>query len=768
MRSGPSLSAPPVVLLLLAALTAPVAAGPWQVLTKPVHFNDVLALGDTAWCATTEAGVLRYVRSTDTFTRYLREAKGVASYRATALALDGRERLWVGTGDAGVNRLERDRLTWGVLNQYDGLPSPQVLALRAYGDTVWIGTAAGLALWNGREIAGRFPDGVNESPFLSDTIVGVVQLGDSLWAATNQGVYKSHLSAQLTDWTPVNEGFEPQPGKPPFLHAMVWDGVTLMVTEDTTPLVFDFPSGTWQIRAVWFHGVPENVFDLTDHHGVIVASTSAGIFRWDKYDRQWAAMDTSGATSSGIPANGNAIFASTVDEAGSWVAAGAPGVYWGNGSDAPSVAIPAAPPSNDVINLGLDGEYVYVGTNSGAGRYDGREWRIWKQTPCGACDTTMVSPTYSYAFLRDRQGKKWIGTWDSAMEIFDDFADPPSFYHCWLGTPPPNKHTWAWASALDSSGGHWFGMDTPNINDPAKEPLGLDYYDASGAYRRNYSSRVTVGFRYNKVHSLTVDRDSAIWLGYSPGGLQWFRPPRATATDTSLDISLQPASAVPSTYYVEGLAARGDDIWALTDKGLLRLNRLHPEIMRAEYDLPGAVNKVGLRPLDVGPDGTAWAGSEGGVRACHPDGSTEDFSTANSPLPDNSVRAIYVDPRTGVVWFGTGLGVASYDPHYVPSPSERPTMDVRVYPNPAMLASGGLTLHLAKRTDAAPGGIYRGAIYDLAGRRVRSFQVDLGGASPQVFWDGRDTSGRLVRSGVYFVRLESGGRACTVRVALVR
>lgn len=57
------------------------------------------------------------------------------------------------------------------------------------------------------------------------------------------------------------------------------------------------------------------------------------------------------------------------------------------------------------------------------------------------------------------------------------------------------------------------------------------------------------------------------------------------------------------------------------------------------------------------------------------------------------------------------------------------------------------------------------ALYDLAGRRVRALLAGERPAGPQrVAWDGRDEGGREAAAGVYFARLEYGGRALTRRI----
>ncbi|RPJ40787.1 MAG: T9SS C-terminal target domain-containing protein, partial [Candidatus Latescibacterota bacterium] len=58
------------------------------------------------------------------------------------------------------------------------------------------------------------------------------------------------------------------------------------------------------------------------------------------------------------------------------------------------------------------------------------------------------------------------------------------------------------------------------------------------------------------------------------------------------------------------------------------------------------------------------------------------------------------------------------------------------------------------------------AVYDIAGRRVRS--LASGGAGREATWDGRDESGRVVPSGIYLFRLEAGGEVLTRKVVKTR
>jgi len=184
---------------------APAAAtDAWTTFIRAYTYYDLLAEGDTVWCATGEAGLLRFDRRDSSFVAITREPSGLASNHLSTLLRDRSGRLWVGTLGAGASRLSADGRKWDVVNRFDGLPSDSVTAFAARGDTLLIGTTRGIALWSGSEIAGSIPDGFNPSPFTngSDWITGIVIHGDSAWVSTRIGVYRSRFSQGLTTWTP--------------------------------------------------------------------------------------------------------------------------------------------------------------------------------------------------------------------------------------------------------------------------------------------------------------------------------------------------------------------------------------------------------------------------------------------------------------------------------------------------------------------------------------------------------------------------------------
>lgn len=80
-----------------------------------------------------------------------------------------------------------------------------------------------------------------------------------------------------------------------------------------------------------------------------------------------------------------------------------------------------------------------------------------------------------------------------------------------------------------------------------------------------------------------------------------------------------------------------------------------------------------------------------------------------------------------------------------------------------LLPSGGINIPFGLRRS----GTVQVELFDVAGHRVRAWSSGNRSAGTQsVVWDGRNDAGRIVRAGVYFYRLTSGGDSASRRVVL--
>ncbi|TXB61757.1 type IX secretion system anionic LPS delivery protein PorZ [Phaeodactylibacter luteus] len=144
-----------------------------------------------------------------------------------------------------------------------------------------------------------------------------------------------------------------------------------------------------------------------------------------------------------------------------------------------------------------------------------------------------------------------------------------------------------------------------------------------------------------------------------------------------------------------------------------------------------------------------WVGTLNGVFLLSPTGEEQiaRFTVENSPLFDNQIVDIAVDPGNGEVFIGTASGLISFQGDAVEGGLSHRS-ELLVYPNPVREDYDGPIAIKGLARDAVV------KITDVSGKMV--FQTNaLGG---QAIWDGRDYNGRRVQSGVYLVFSSSNSR----------
>jgi hypothetical protein len=137
-----------------------------------------------------------------------------------------------------------------------------------------------------------------------------------------------------------------------------------------------------------------------------------------------------------------------------------------------------------------------------------------------------------------------------------------------------------------------------------------------------------------------------------------------------------------------------------------------------------------------------WFGTTNGVFVQSPDALTQvaRFTVSNSPLFDNGITDIAIDPKTGEAWIGTQKGVLSLRGEATEGGRLNSQM-AYAYPNPVRPDYDGPIAIYGLARDANV------KITDVAGNLVYEGTA-LGG---QAVWDGRDYLGRRAASGVYLI-----------------
>jgi hypothetical protein len=157
-----------------------------------------------------------------------------------------------------------------------------------------------------------------------------------------------------------------------------------------------------------------------------------------------------------------------------------------------------------------------------------------------------------------------------------------------------------------------------------------------------------------------------------------------------------------------------------------------------------------IRSITVDGGNRKWVGTSGGAYLLSPDGREQllFFDQGNSPLLDNIVRDIAIDPNTGVVYFGTELGIISYRDGATSAPERTFAEELVIFPNPVEPGNTGPISITGLARDA------RVKITDLSGKLVDEGTATGG----QYVWSGTDYNGRRVATGVYLVFASSNGR----------
>lgn|SRR5262245_10346667 len=764
----------PAFLLLIAAPFPAHAQGQWSTYLHTRSVQDVLVRRDTVWLATAEAGLVRFHRPSETWSSITREPNGLAGNNVRKIAFDRSGNLFAAVPGKGVSRLNLDQ-RWSLINAFDGLPSDTVLALTPQGDTVWVGTTRGLALWDGEAVAGSVPDLGTPSPFANNNINGIVVIGDTLYASTPGGIYQARISERLANWTLISGSMQLQN---PVIHGIASDGRDLL-TLASGPVIGNpslnlFTSFRWAPGTnSWpadFPGVPggSSVRRLRDDHGVVLATSLAGVHvrtpggGWTLYpgspatdNGDVAALEVGALIVPGTSGNDTLVFGATRGQMVERVGASWP------------FRTPPGPVGNNCRAIAWSDGAVYASyPGEGVGRLRDGGWRNWVGgTSCtGAeCDTTFTSTSFPATMLVDPLGSKWLSFWEGPLTHFDDTSDPQVFQHLFFPSANPDSahlHYTIHAVSADSTkgeqAGRWFGLDSDKIGSVPGDPLGLDRYSASGEFIRNFGTSYP-GLRNGLIRGLACDRANQMWVGYkksSSAGLSTFDVP----ANLSDPIVLRD---VPETNGLDvfGLAVLGDSVWVLCDDALRRFRQSNRALV-ADLDIAGPPSLASMHPLAVGPDGTVYVGTTNGLRVHRRGQPPVDYTPENSPLADLEVRAVAVEP-SGAAWIGTAGGVNRFDPLYVPPPEPSlPSLHVKLYPNPAWLTGAGLQLRLTGEAKS-----YQGEVLDLTGRLVHRFGL---GGNGEVMWNGRDLDGRPVEAGIYFVRVRGGGAEAKARVVVLQ
>ena len=285
--------------------------------------------------------------------------------RITSLLAEPSGILWAGSAHGGLATF--DGVSWAVSDSLNsGLPSNFVraLAVDALGNK-WIGT------WGN----------------------GIVKFDGQQWGAFDNT--NSYLPSNFVSTVVVED------------NVVVWMG--------TTNGAVRFNGITWNVHQVSNSGIPANEVNAIaiDEAGNKWLGTENGLARFDGFD--WTVYNVS---NSQLPSN--SVRAIVTDNGNKWIATTAGLAKFDDTSWTVYTNANSGLPANEVSALAIDtADRQWIGTNGGGFvLFDDTSWRVYDTTnsdlPADAINCIVI----------DQDGGKWIAT-SGGLALFDPLMPPP-------------------------------------------------------------------------------------------------------------------------------------------------------------------------------------------------------------------------------------------------------------------------------------------------------------------------------------------------------
>ncbi|MBK9472418.1 MAG: T9SS type A sorting domain-containing protein [bacterium] len=363
-----------------------------------------------------------------------------------------------------------------------------------------------------------------------------------------------------------------------------------------------------------------------------------------------------------------------------------------------------------------------------------------------------------------------IGVWrDLRNPSYDVFAQRITVYGA-LGSEPmiahvrdvPNdqggrlKLSW-YASDLDASpaygiGSYWIWRSVPPNYAAAALERGAPLLDAEA------KSAPVAGLTLTS----TVEGDKTIFWEYV--GSQFAAADEGYSYVVPTTSDSLPSSNPLTLVRVQARAAVGNGFWnSPTGSGYSVDNLAPPQPAAFTGNTAGGATALHWLPVAV-PDLAGYRLYRGATAAFVPGPGNLVAAQADTGYVDTPAGAHYYKLCAEDIHGNQG-------PFAVLAPQYTSGVDGRL-PGVAVLSQNAPNPFNPRTTIrfTLPGdGVARLAIYDLAGRLVRTLVAgSLAAGEHEAVWDGCDDAGRAQASGSYLARLEAGGGVRTVRMALVR
>ncbi|TGE16981.1 sensor histidine kinase [Hymenobacter elongatus] len=286
--------------------------------------------------------------------------------------------------------------------------------------------------------------------------------------------------------------------------------------------------------------------------------------------------------------------------------------------------------------------FLWLGTQDGLSRYDGVEFRVFRNDPQRAAS---LSSNFILSLAEDQQGHVWVGTGGGGLCRYNPVTGRFRTFEYAPDLSTGLADNFVRVVFCDRNGQIWAGTEG-----------GLHRFAPTTNNFRRFTHPDTPleNLRRNSVRTIAQSTTGTLWVGTGEG--------RVSALNTSTgqlepDARWQAASAItalqPDQKGGLWVGTETDGLWYLPATG-------RPQAVGRR---PGEMGEA-IRALFLDRQQVVWAGTNKGLVRHEP--ATGSFQVyqyrvgSASTLPDNVVLSVFQD-RSGLLWAGTEGGISSFE-----------------------------------------------------------------------------------------------------------
>lgn len=326
----------------------------------------------------------------------------------------------------------------------------------------------------------------------------------------------------------------------------------------------------------------------------------------------------------------------------------------------------------------------------------------------------------------------------------------------------------------DKDGNLWVANSTSNTD--ADYPL-RRYTQSTSQWSAFTHSEMNGTYDGNLINFFSVSYDTRLWFVNN-----WWESCKLYAFDPTTDqlISYGPnfvnednTTLTPRYVHCATEDIKGN-IWLGTTLGpiyISKANVLNGSTYFTQHKVPRndgtnyadyLLDNVEVRSIAVDAANRKWMGtSNSGIYVISDDCNTEvyHFTTENSPLPSNTIHDILIK-NDGMVYIATSNGLCSYKSNVMQTSNEMTKDNVYAYPNPVKPDYTGNINIIGLSLNA-----------DIKIVSVNGTLIHQGRSSGNTYiWDGCDSNGKKVASGIYMVETATaeGEKGVVCKIAIIR